>query len=219
MSLASRLGKLDSGAISDAMDSLGKKGVALGIGPVSVNKKVFGQIVTVKLGKDGPRSSRRHLGTAAIDSAKPGDVIVVANEGRLNVAAWGGILSAAAQAKGVAGVIVDGACRDLDDAFDLGFPIFARGCVPITARRRVEEVSFGTAVSIAELDVSPGDYVIADRSGVVFVPSGDAQQVITLAEEIAAREVEMSQRVRAGESVAKVMGERYESLLDGIGQK
>ncbi len=211
--LVRRLAGLDSCAVSDAMDRHGLLGVAAGIRPLTVPARVAGRVVTVKLKPKGVEESTRHLGTAAIEAAAPGDVIVVDHQGREDAAGWGGILSIAAQQRGVRGVIVDGACRDVDEDRDIRFPVFASASTPRTARGRAVEESFNEPITIRGIAVRPGDLVLADGTGVVFVPAAHAAQVIQTAEEIAAREAEMANAVRAGQPVSQVMGRNYETMI------
>ena len=204
--LAARLAHLDACAVSDALDRLGLPGAVTGIAPlVPVGAPLTGPVITVRVGPRPDDRPRPHLGATAIASAFPGDVIVVDHRGRLDVSAWGGLLSLAAWQRGVAGVIVDGACRDVDEARALAFPIFARTAVPVTARGRVVEESCRQPVAIGGVPVAAGDWVIADSSGVVFVPRDRADQVVGLAEKIAAREAAMAGAIRAGESIVDVM--------------
>lgn len=204
--LAARLGRLDACAVSDALDRLGLNGAVTGIPPqVPVNAPVTGRVITVRVGPRSDGRPRPHLGANAIATASPGEVIVVDHRGRLDVSAWGGLLSLAATRRGVAGVIVDGACRDVDEARGLAFPIFARAAVPVTARGRIVEESCREPVVIGGVPVSAGDWVIADSSGVVFVPQDRAGEVIGVAEKIAAREAAMAEAIRAGESIVDVM--------------
>ena len=213
-SLVERLLKLDSCAVSDALDRLGQVGVVLGIPPTAPPAKIGGRVVTMRLvdRTAANQATTRHLGTSAIEAAQAGDVIVVEN-GRSDAAAWGGILSAAAKYKGIAGVIVDGAARDIDEARELEFPVFARNAVPLTARGRIVEESFNQPVRIGRIDVSPGDLVLADGSGVVFLNAEKAQEVIENAEMIAAREAKMKEAVMVGDRVSEVMGRDYETML------
>lgn len=218
-----RLSRLDTCAVSDALDRLGLDGVVLGLGPVGAQRRVAGRAVTVQLGQvaaepeaqssEGGTPSHRHLGSAAVDASGPGDVIVVAHGGRSHVAGWGGLLSLGAVTRGVEGVLVDGACRDVDEARELGLPVYARGAVPVTARGRVTELSWNTPIMFGEVAVTPGDLVIADGSGIAFVPAARAAEVIAAAEEITGREQAMAAAVRAGRPVSEVMGAQYESLL------
>lgn len=212
--LVARLKALDTCAVSDALDKLGLRGVALGLGPLTGNHRIAGRVTTVRLVEagDGPPSPR-HLGTAAVEASGPGDVIVVEHGGRTGVSGWGGILSLAAVQRGVEGVVVDGACRDVDESRELGLPVFARAAVPLTARGRVVEQDWNIPVTICGVAVTPGDYVIADGSGVVFLPAERAEEIVTAAERIAARERTMAELVKAGAPVSKVMGAGYETML------
>ena len=211
--LVARLAVLDTCAVSDAMDRHGLAGVAAGIRPLTSTARIAGRVVTVKLKAKSAEESTRHLGTAAIEAASPGDVIVIDHQGREDAAGWGGILSTAAKQKGVSGVIVDGACRDVDEARALDFPVFATAATPLTARGRAVEESFNEPVTIRSIAVRPGDLVLADGSGVVFVPAGQAEIVIRTAEEIAAREAEMTKAVLAGQPVSRVIGRNYETMV------
>ena len=211
--LSERLAKLDACAVSDALDKLGLQGVASGLAPLTGPVRIAGPVATLELGPPSDQAPTRHLGTATILEAQPRDVIVVAHGGRTDCAGWGGNLSRAARAQRVAGVIVDGACRDLDEARELGFPVFGLAGTPRTARGRAAEHSHGRPIDVGELRVSPGDLVIADSSGVVFVPRARATRVIGEAEAIARKEAAMAARIDAGESVDRVMGASYETML------
>lgn len=209
-----RLAALDSCACSDAMDQLGLAGVASGLRALTVARRVTGLVSTVALGPIGATGTAgRHLGTAAIEAATAGDVIVVAAGGRVDAAGWGGVLSLAATMRGVAGVIVDGACRDVDESATLGLPVYALAAVPATARGRQAEVGWNTRVDVAGVSVAPGDLVVADGSGVVFVPASRAADVVVAGERIAAREAAMADRLRAGESASAVLSADYERML------
>ncbi len=208
-----RLAKLDTCAVSDAQDKLGLKGTVLGILPLYETHRIAGRAVTFKLKSKDNETTTRHLGTTAVQAADPGDIIVCDHRGRTDVAGWGGILSTAAKTKGVAGVIIDGASRDIDEAKTLSLPLFARAAVPLTARGRVVEESANQPIEIGGVPLSPGDYIIADNSGVVVVPQSRVAEVVPEAESIAAREQAMASDIIAGASVVEVMGANYEQML------
>jgi 4-hydroxy-4-methyl-2-oxoglutarate aldolase len=212
--LATRLARLDTCGVSDALDRLGIQGAVLGLKPMWPCPRIAGQVITVRLRKAEPgEHAPRHLGTAAIEAGGPGSVIVIEHHSRDDAAGWGGILSLAARLKGVEGVIVDGTCRDVDDSRDAGFPVYARAATPMTARGRILEDSMGEPIEVGGLTVNPGDYVIADWSGAVFIAASRAEEVIATAESLAEREEQMAAAVRAGRSVVEVMGANYESML------
>jgi len=79
----------------------------------------------------GEARAASHIATKAVAAAGSTDVLVVANGGRGDVSCWGGLLSLGASRRGIRGVIVDGACRDVDEAGELGFPVFARATTPL----------------------------------------------------------------------------------------
>lgn len=169
----------------------------------------------MKLGAPLPGLPKRHLGAGAIMAAAPGDVIVVEHRGRADVSGWGGLLSRGAIKAGIAGVIVDGAVRDVDEAAELGLPVFARAAVPVTARGRVAEHGFDEPVTIAGIAVAPDDWVLADGSGVVFVAAARIDEVLQRAERICAREALMARDIDAGRPIGEVMGADYENMLEG----
>jgi 4-hydroxy-4-methyl-2-oxoglutarate aldolase len=155
----------------------------------------------------------RHLGTTAIEACAPGEVIVVEQRTGIEAGCWGGILSRGAHARGVAGVVADGLARDVDEARELGFPLFCRGYTARTARGRVHEAATDVAVRIGDVEVNPGDYVVADASAAVFIPSARLEEVMRVAESIVAREAEMAARIAAGVPISAVMGADYEHML------
>jgi 4-hydroxy-4-methyl-2-oxoglutarate aldolase len=213
----SRLSRMDSCAVSDALDKLGMKGTVTGIHRFSTERRIVGQVLTVKLdraeGRTGLMPSTRHLCTAAIEAAVPGDIIVVEQRTGLDAASWGGNLSIGAQVRGVAGVIVDGPVRDVDDSRKLDFPVFARDHTARTARGRIVEVATGEPILVGDVTVTPGDYVIADASGVVFVALAEIGRVLDTAEAIVQREEAMAQALREGKPISQVMGANYEHML------
>ena len=217
--LVEKLKAFDTCTVSDALDRLGLEGATLGIRPMWPCPLIAGRAVTIKLKPQGEERTTRHLGTEAIDAAAPGDVLVMEMGGRTDVPGWGGLLSLAAEVKGLGGIVIDGACRDIDDSAEVGFPVYARAVVPITARGRFMQESFNQRIDFAGVPVSPRDLVIADGSGVIIVAQDHAEDVIAAAAEIAAREARMAAAVRDGRSIVEVMETGgYESMA-GDGSK
>jgi 4-hydroxy-4-methyl-2-oxoglutarate aldolase len=212
-----RLSRLDSCAVSDALDQLGLPPSVTGLLALSVRRRVSGRVTTVKLsaGKPPAGAPSRHLGTAAIDASQPGAVIVVEQRTGIECAGWGGILSNAARGRGLSGVIVEGLARDIDEARDIGFPVYARGGTARTARGRIHESETGGIISVGGLSVKDGDFVVADSSGAAFIPGDRVSDVLTAAERIAATEAVMTKSIMAGKRVSDVMGANYEDLLAG----
>src|SRR5262252_9521957 len=169
MSNVERLARMDSCAVSDALDKLSLKGAVTGIQRFSTDRRIAGRVLTVKLDRAEGRANTRHLCTAAIEAAQPGDIIVVEQRTGLDAASWGGNLSLGAKMRGIAGVIVEGPVRDVDDSRRLDFTVFGRSHTARTARGRIVEVATNELITVGDIIVSPGDYVIADASAVVFV--------------------------------------------------
>lgn len=216
--LLERLSALDSCAVSDALDHLGLPGATTGIRPVWGMPKVVGHARTVEVVETAAAGEGRghHIATRTVAAAGADDVIVIANQGRLRVSCWGDILTAAAQQRGIRGVVIDGACRDVDAIAEAAFPVYARAGVPVTARGRIVERAGDVPVLFGGVLVHPGDLVIADASGVVVVPAAAAQDVLAAAERLAVRQAAMLEAVRAGRSVVDVMADgQFTAALTG----
>jgi regulator of RNase E activity RraA len=213
--IVERLLKLDTCAVSDGMDRLGLMGATYGIRPMWPCPKIVGRAVTMKIKPVGLDKAKQHLGTLPIDAAQPGDVIVIDNGGRPDTSCWGGLLALAAKTKGISGVVIDGACRDIDESRDVGFPVYARGAVPMTARGRVMQETYNQEIEFAGVQVHPGDLVIADGSGVVIIPRSKEEEIVRAAEAVAATEARMAEGIRQGMSVLEVLEKLgYEQMLD-----
>lgn len=212
---ATRLSRLDACAVSDALDQLDLPPSVTGLTPRAAKGRISGEVITVKLAAGKPKGAvPRHLCTTAIDMATPGQVIVVEQRTGIECAGWGGILSNAAHGRGISGVIVEGLARDVDEAAEIGFPVYARGCTARTARGRIYETSTGEPISVGDTTVATGDWVVADGSGAAFVPAARIEEVLTAAERIALREAGMTKAVLAGNPVSTVMGGDYEHMLE-----
>jgi 4-hydroxy-4-methyl-2-oxoglutarate aldolase len=211
-----RLKALDACAVSDALDQLGLAPSVTGITALSVRARICGRVVAAKLaaGKPDPASTVRHLGTTAIEQAEAGDIIVMEQRTGIECAGWGGILSNAAKHRGIAGVIVEGLARDIDEAAEIGFPVYARGGTARTARGRIHELATGVPVQVGDAIVSTGDFVVADSSGCAFIPADKIDAVLDAAAIIAAKEAAMTRAVLSGTAVTTVMGGAYEHLLE-----
>jgi len=209
-----RLASFDTGIVSDALDRLELRGTVIGIRPMWPCPKIVGRAVTVRLVPAGRIESKHHLGMRAIAASEPGDVIVMDNNGRLDVPTWGDILSTAAGLRSVSGVVIDGVCRDIDGCAAAGFPVYARGVVPLTARGRIVEESTNQPIQCGGVAVYPGDLVIADGSGVVFIAQDRADEVLRVAAELAKKEQQMLADIRSGAALLEVDRQHaYEQML------
>ncbi|MGD9985549.1 RraA family protein [Pseudonocardia sp.] len=217
MRYADRLAELDSCMLSDALDNLGLPGAVAGITPIWQGARMAGRAVTMRTVPFDGRRSTRHLGAAALERAVDGEIIVVEQvrpEGAPPAAAtWGGLLARAAVHRGVGGVVVDGACRDVDEIRELRLPLSARAVVPFTARGRFVEAAVGEPVTIGGVTVEEGDFVLADGSGVVFIPAERVDEVLAVADRLAAKEAVMAVALEEGAQPSEVLGRTYEEML------
>jgi regulator of RNase E activity RraA len=207
--LLAQFAELGTAAVSDALDACGLPPGQGGLRPMWGRPTVAGFAVTVELepviGQPGTRPGGAHILTGAIAGAGPEDIIVVANGGRTDVSSWGGIVSVGAAVRSVRGVITDGACRDVGQARELGFPVFARAQVPVTARGRLRQRSAGEPILLGDATVRPGDVVMADEDGVIVVPREHVAEVLGAARRLAEREAAIEAEVRAGIPLPEAM--------------
>ena len=184
-----RASKLDTTALSDAMDRLGIAGQCLGIKPLDPRFRVTGRAFTILY---GPAGSPPGTVGDYIDDVEPGGIVVLDNGGRENATVWGDILTMVAHTRGVAGTVIDGACRDTALALELGYPIFSRSYSMRTGKDRVQVEAMGGTVNIGDARVDAGDLLRGDADGIVAIPRAHEEAILNAAEEID----EVEQRIR-----------------------
>jgi 4-hydroxy-4-methyl-2-oxoglutarate aldolase len=190
-----RASKLDTTAISDALDRLGIAGQCLNIKPLDPKFRLTGRAFTILYGPAG-----KPPGTVGdyIDDVPPGHVVVLDNGGRENATVWGDILTWVAQTRGIAGTVIDGACRDTHLARELGYPMYSRSYSMRTGKDRVQVEAMGGPVTIGEARVNQGDLLRGDADGVVCIPKEHEDQVLQVAEEVDRVEDQIRTLVRGG---------------------
>lgn len=193
-----RFTQLSATDVSDAMDRLGIAGQCFGIMPLSRSFRLVGRAWTLRYGPVG-----QEAGTVGdyIDDLGPADVVVLDNKGRLDATVWGDLLTSTASRRKVAGTVIDGVCRDVDRSLELGYPIFSRGNWMRTGKDRVRVEATQIAVSIGGVRVEPGDYLLGDGDGLVAIPKGRAEEVLSVAAEIHATEDRIRDAVAAGQAL------------------
>ena len=139
----------------------------------------------------------------ALTKTEPGDVLVVDAKGFTEAGPWGDILTLAAQKRGVVGLVIDGAVRDVDSIIELGFPVFAKA-ISIKAASKNQGGRIGGEIVCGGQTISAGDVIVGDRDGLVVL-RGDIDSVIAAAEAREARETKMRERIHAGESTVEVL--------------
>ena len=168
--------------------------------------KAVGQAVTVQLSKGDLVDPLK-----ALEMGQPGDLIVVDAGGETETSVCGGLMGGLAKNRGIRGMIVDGAGRDIDELEDIGWPIWTRAITPRGTHTmfsgRKEELSINVPIACGGVPVSPGDFVIADTIGVTVVPLGRAEEVLELAREQAQREQKTREWVAKGKTVEDLLAE------------
>jgi len=193
--LVVRASKLDTATISDAMDRLGIAGQCLNIKPRDPRFRLTGRAFTILYGPAGkPAGSVGDF----IDNVAPGSVVVLDNGGRENATVWGDILTEIAHRRGLAGTVIDGACRDVALCLELGYPIYSRSYSMRTGKDRVQVEGMEVAVNIGGARVAPGDILRGDADGVVAIPRQHEIEVLNTAEGIEAAEEAIRKSVRGG---------------------
>lgn len=200
-----RASKLDTTSLSDALDRLGIAGQCLNIKPLDPTFQLTGRAYTILYGPAG-----NPPGTVGdyIDEVQPGEVVVLDNGGRENATVWGDILTWLANHKGIAGTVIDGACRDTRLARELGYPVYSRSYSMRTGKDRVQVEAVGGPVNIGDARVEPGDLLRGDADGVLVIPRAHEDAVLAAAEEIDAVE----QRIRAALKDGKTLAEARTAL-------
>ena len=149
---------------------------------------------------------------ALVAHARPGDVLVLTSAEPAPVAFVGDLLATQAQAQGVAGILVDGAVRDLDELAELGLPIWTR-FVRAQGATKGEVGKLDVPVVVGGVEIRPGDLVVMDCDGAVVVPADRVDEMLPAARERAERETAVRQRYRDGDLSYDLQGLR--ALVEG----
>jgi 4-hydroxy-4-methyl-2-oxoglutarate aldolase len=172
-----------------------------GIQPLLRHKRIAGAAVTLAI--PGQDSTLLHH---TLGLLRPGDILVVDRLGDDKHACWGGGVTVAAKAAGAVGGIVDGPCTDLGEIVESDFPVWCRGMSPITTRIYNLGGTLNLPVSCGNVAVKAGDVIIADESGVLVLPPGEAEAIADAAIERQKRGKRNEERVKAGEKLGDISG-------------
>jgi regulator of RNase E activity RraA len=199
-----RASKLDTTSISDALDRLGIAGQCLNIKPLDHTFRLTGRAFTILYGPAG-----KPAGTVGdyIDDVAPGSVVVLDNGGRENATVWGDILTWVAHRRGIAGTVIDGACRDTYLCRDLKYPIYSRSYSMRTGKDRVQVEAMNVPVNIGDARVSPGDLLRGDADGVLVIPREHEDAVLAAAEDIDRIEQQIRALIDSGKTLAEARRE------------
>ncbi len=200
-------GEIPPAVASDCMNR--ENFMAAAVKPVRAGTKLVGQArtVTSMVGDNGVS----HVATALVG---PGEVMVIDAGGHDDVAVWGGVATRAAMARGIAGVVIDGAVRDVAEIRDLGFPCYARAVVPGGPHKGFGGTIDGV-IACAGCPVSPGDIVLGDDDGIAVVPLARQAALLPVCQDKLKQEENWLAEIAAGKTVAELLGLGEAEVIGG----
>lgn len=193
--MGSALGGFGVSVLSDALDRLGIAGQVEGVHAIGPATALCGRAFTIRM---TPAEVRPGSVGDYIDDVEPGSIVVIDNAGRTDTTVWGGLLTFTAHARGIGGTVIHGVCRDSEELQTVPYPLFARGTHMRTGKDRVQAQEYNVPVSVGTARVAAGDWVVADRDGVVVIPAAQADRVVEAATQIEQAEASIRTAVAAG---------------------
>ena len=191
---------LESATLHEAAGKIGA--LPSGIKPIASGMRLEGPAFTVS----SPAANNLWL-HKAIAVASAGDVLVVEVGGHYEAGYWGEIMTVAAQARGVVGLVIDGCVRDAEQITALGFPICSRGlCIRGTGKSTTPPGSLNEPIDIGDVTISPGDLIVGDGDGVVAIPSDRVEEVLEKSRRRLDKEAAVMERLRKGETTLDIYG-------------
>lgn len=201
VALAERLRGCYTGAVHDVLRDMAFERVALppAIKAIAPGTRLAGPVWTVSGHVDRSKSRDECLrGWCTLLAKAPTGHVVVCQPNTHEIALMGELSAQTLQARGVLGYVVDGGSRDTDLVLAQGFPVFCAFLTPTDVVGRWIPDRYAEPVTIGEVTIATGDYLLGDRDGVVVVPRGRAEEVVTRTEEVIATESEMRRALVAG---------------------
>jgi 4-hydroxy-4-methyl-2-oxoglutarate aldolase len=196
--------QLPTGNVCDANGKAGNMDPA--IKPVDPKSKLVGPAVTVRC-----QPGDNLILHEAIYQAEPGSVLVIDAHGYIGAGPFGDIMATASQVRGLAGVIIDGACRDAEDIQEMGFPFFARAYNPGgTVKESLGPIN--EVIQCGGVMVKPGDIIVGDRDGVVVVAQEKAREVLRAANAIFQKEIKIREMLHQGKTTLEIYG--FNTILE-----
>jgi len=188
-------------SVSDILDSLGIRAAIAGsfLTPLLPGKRMVGTATTVRSIPERKTPTKGYLDKDFIKMStresyylgEPGDVLICDFGGNLEVSNMGGQSATVAKSRGFVGAIVNGAVRDVSSIRNLDYPVWAKGVTPMTGKFRMEAIELNGPVTVHDVAVYPGDLVVADDSGVCFIPFDCIDTVLAQLKSIDAEEAHM----------------------------
>ncbi|MDD3220382.1 MAG: RraA family protein [Lachnospiraceae bacterium] len=199
--------KLPTGNIADNNNSVPHQGVMdAGIKPVNPKSKMVGRAYTAQCFPGDNLALHQ-----AIYAAKPGDVLVLDCHGYTQAGHFGDIMATACKEYGLAGVIIDGSCRDSEDIKESGFPVFVRAFNP-SGTVKESLAKLGVPVTVGGIQVHTGDLVYGDCDGVVVIPPTVEDEVLALANQKYEKEQQILKELKTGKTTLEIYG--FDKLIE-----
>jgi regulator of RNase E activity RraA len=200
--------KASTGNVADAVDeATGVRGfMGRDMKPV-FKAKMIGPVVTVLMQR-ALRTDKRdwpNLQIQTLDEAPAGSVIVEVLEDGLDTAGVGNLMATTAKVRGLAGMVIDGGARDIEELEEIGFPVWSRSQVPATSVGRYVPVARNVPVTCGGVAVRPGDWIVGDMTGVVVVPKAALPQVLKLLRQYDDKETKMIPLIKETKSMGKAL--------------
>lgn len=189
--------ELATGNVCDAMGRYG--GMSASIKPILDKCKMVGPAITVKI-----YPADNLMLHKATEVAKAGDVLVVDAGGYPDMAILGDLLCLVCKTKGIEGIVLDGGVRDIEGIRELGFPVFAKGIIPVGPLKD-SPGSINVPIHCGGMPVIPGDLIVGDPDGVVVVPKWRIQEVLEKGRAIMEKERKMREKIQKGELIYDIL--------------
>ncbi|MFF1253919.1 4-carboxy-4-hydroxy-2-oxoadipate aldolase/oxaloacetate decarboxylase [Pseudarthrobacter sp. NPDC058329] len=194
----SRLAALGAATVYEANGQ--RDAIDPAIKPLDPTSRIAGRVVTVDL-----EPADNWFIHVALLEAGEGDILVVDAKGYTQAGPWGDVLTLAAQERGLAGLVIDGAVRDSQEIIASGFPVFTRG-VCIRKTTKVQNGRVNVPVTVGGVVVHPGDVLVGDADGLVRVSAADVDGALASSEQRELKEEAMRARIREGATTLDLLG-------------
>ncbi len=200
--------KASTGNVADAVDeATGHRGfMSSDMKPV-FKAKAIGPAATVLLQR-ALRTDKRdwpNLQIQTLDEAPPGSVMVEVLEDGLETAGVGNLMATTGKVRGLAGMVIDGGARDIEELEEIGFPVWSRSQTPATSVGRYVPVARNVPVMCGGVLVRPGDWIVADKTGVVVVPKESLVAVLGLLRQYDEKETKMVPLIKETKSMGEAL--------------
>jgi len=209
--IVAEFAKASTGNVADAVDeATGQRGFMYRDMKPVFKTKVMGPATTAVLRRVLKSDQRDYPNRQLeiLDESVAGSVLVYVLEDGLETAGIGNLMATTGKVRGLAGAVIDGGARDVEELEEIGFPVFSRSLTPSTSVGRYVSVTKNVPVTCAGVLVRPGDWIVGDRTGVVVVPVDKMADVLTLLRQYDEKETKMVSIIKEEKSMLKALA-RY----------